>query len=249
MKEMQELLKLNVTVSMDKDIEALSKVIDIIDTSNQAKAKEMLVQIDKKVMEIEEHFWRPIDSPEVYKKLNALALALGDDKKASIYDSKIKLFEANELEFKGRIQDFYGNKVKAIEYYSEALKLVPDHELALPAHEKALKSVDKAKSELGKTAKKLQTDANNPMLWFKHGVAHLNLGEIDKAIECLDKAIEFDPSNPDALARRGTAMESLGDYQGSKKYFEKALEIKSSSMTAKRGLNYADYFLEHKSSG
>lgn len=241
---------MNVTVSMDKDIEALSKVIGIIDTSNRAKAKEMLVQIDKKVLEIEEHFWRPIDSPEVYKKLNALALELSDENKASIYDSKIKLFEANELEFKGRVQDFYGNKVKAIEYYAKALKLVPDHELALPAHEKALKSVDRAKREISQAEKKLQADSDDSKLWYKYGVAHLNLGEVDKAIECLDKAIEFDPSNPDALARRGTAMESLGDYQGSKKYFEKALEIKPSSMTAKRGLNYADYFLEHeKSSG
>jgi len=246
MKEIQELLKLNVTISMDKDIEILTNVLDNIDMSNLTEVKEAFKQINEKVAEIEEHFWRPIDSPEVYEKLKTLALELGDKKKVETYDSKIKLFQANEWEFKGRVQDFFGNKVKAVEYYAEALKLVPDHELALPANEKALKSVDKAKSELTKTADKLKTDTKDPKIWFKHGLAHLNLGEVDKAIECFDKTTELDPSNPDAFARRGTAMESLGDYQGAKKYFKKALEIKATSMIAKRGFNYAEYFLENK---
>jgi tetratricopeptide (TPR) repeat protein len=243
MSQIQELLKFDVTVSMDKDIEILLKAINNIE---KGKTKEMLEQINKKVIEIEEHFWRPIDSPKVYEQLKAIALEVGDQNKAKTYDSKIKLFQANELEFKGRVQDFYGNKAKAVEFYKEALKLVPDHELALPANEKALKSIDKARSELSKTKDRLETDSDDPKSWFKHGIAHLNLGEVDKAIECLDKTIELDPSNPDAFARRGTAMESLGDYQGAKKYFEKALEIKSSSMIAKRGLNYAEYFLENK---
>jgi hypothetical protein len=41
-------------------------------------------------------------------------------------------------------------------------------------------------------------------------------------------------------------MESLGDFQGAKKYFERALAIKATSMIAKRGLNYTEYFLKHK---
>lgn len=165
--------------------------------------------------------------------------------KAGHYRSKIKLFKANDLEFKGRVQDFYGNKASALEYYSKALEFVPDHELANPAHDKVLKRLDKARMELRKIEKKLQIQDEDPRLWFKYGVVLLSLGKVDKAIECFDKVITLDSADPDAFARRGTAMESLGDYSGAKKYFEKALELKPNSMIAKRGLNYAGYFLEH----
>jgi tetratricopeptide (TPR) repeat protein len=246
MTQTQELADLDVSLSMTKDIEVLQKVIGTIDIENREESKKALEQIYKKVAEIEEYFWRPIDSIEVYEKLKALALELGDNEKAAKFDSKIKLFNANELEFKGRVQDFFGNKVKAIEYYEDALELVPDHELAFPAHEKALKSINKAKTDLSQAEKKLEAESADPKLWFKRGVALLYLGKVDEAIDSLDKAIKFDPANPDALAKRGTAMECLGDFEGSKEYFEKALEIKSTSMTAKRGLNYANYFLENK---
>jgi hypothetical protein len=39
-------------------------------------------------------------------------------------------------------------------------------------------------------------------------------------------------------------MESLGEFEEAKIYLQKAQELKPSSMIAKRGLNYADYFLE-----
>ena len=122
--------------------------------------------------------------------------------------------------------------------------MVAVHELAGPAHNKALKSIDKARSEINTIERKMQVHTENPKLWFRLGVAHLNIGEVERAIECFDKTIEMDPSNPDAHARRGTAMESLGDYNGAKKYLERALELKPNSMIAKRGMNYAEYFLE-----
>ena len=93
--------------------------------------------------------------------------------------------------------------------------------------------------------KKLETLTDDPKLWFRCGMVNLNLGDVEKSIECFDKVIELDPANPDAYARRGTAMESLGDYTGAKKFLKKALDLKPTSMIAKRGLNYADYFLEH----
>lgn len=237
-------MDLDVSDSMKRNIEAMFKAMDTVNTANQGEAKEKLEQIHKKALEIEEYFWRPIDSKDVYERLISIANELGDEEKFGHYRYQIKLSEANELEFKGRVQDFYGNKVKAIEYYAQALELVPIHELALPAHNKALKSIEKARPEVVKIEGKIRSTDEDPKLWFKYGVALLNLGEVEKAIESFDKVIELDPSNPDAFARRGTAMESLGDYTGAKKYLEKALELKPSSMIAKRGLNYAEYFLE-----
>ena len=154
---MKELLELDVALGMDRDIEVLLKAINVVDTGNKAAAKEVLKQVHGKVVEIEEYFWRPIDSVEVYERLRTIAHELGDEDKAVTYDSKISLFKANELEFKGRVQDFYGNKTLAVQYYERALKLVPDHELALPAREKALRNIEKAKAEVAKCEKKLES--------------------------------------------------------------------------------------------
>jgi len=244
MKEIRELMDLDVSDSMKRNIEALLSAMDIINMANKSEAKEKLEKIHQKILEIEEYFWRPVDSKGIYEKLISLADELGEKEKSKHYNTQINLSSANELEFKGRVQDFYGNKVKAVEYYAKALELVPIHELALPAHNKALKSIEKARDEIVKIERKVGSNNEDAKLWFKFGVAHLNLGEIERAIECFDKTIELDPSDPDAFARRGTAMESLGDYSGAKKYLEKALELKPTSMLAKRGMNYAEYFLE-----
>ena len=245
MNQLQELVELDVSDSMKRNIDALFRAIDSIETEKQSEAKEKLNRIHDKILEIEEYFWRPVDSQDVYRRLIPIAAQLQEKKKEEHYGFQIRLYEANELEFAGRVQDFYGNKLKALEYYSKALELVPEHELALPGHGKVLKSLEKARAEADKLERKLQTQDDDPKLWFRYGVALLSLGDVNKAIECLDRAIELDPSDPTAWARRGTAMESLGEYEEAKKYFERALELKENSMLAKRGLNYAEYFLEH----
>lgn len=244
MDELKQLMELDVSDSMKRNIRALFSAMDKLDTTKKGEAKEKFEVIHKKVEEIEEYFWRPVDSNDVYKRLISIATELGEEEKSRHYQRQINLSEANDWEFKGRVQDFFGNKIKALEFYTKALELVSDHELAHPAHEKALKSIDKARGEIKKIEKKLQTQEDDPKLWIKYGTALITLGEVEKAIQSFDKAIDLDPSDPDAHARRGTAMESLGDYSKAKKYLEKALELKPNSMIAKRGLNYADYFLE-----
>jgi tetratricopeptide (TPR) repeat protein len=244
MNELQELLDLDVSDSMKCNIDALFKVIETIDVQNKDEAMDKLNQVHTKILEIEEYFWRPVDSEDIYKKLISITQELGDEDKVSHYDYQMRLREANDLEFKGRVQDFYGNKEKALEYYEKALALIPTHELALPARKKTIRSMDKAEAEIPKLAIKLEANKENDKLWFKIAVAHLNMGLVDKAIEYFDKVIELVPTDPDAHARRGTAMESLGDYQGAKKYLERALELKPTSLIAKRGLNYAEYFLQ-----
>ncbi len=246
MNPMQELVELDVSDSMMRNINALFSAMDTIDTKNLRDAKERLDAIHKKVEEIEEYFWRPVDSQEVYERLVQVANELGEKDKSSHYQYQIRLSNANDLEFMGRVQDFYGNKVLAVEYYAKALELIPIHELAGPAHSKAKKSIEKVQHEMAAIEKKLEVHKEDPGLWFKYGMVLLSKGEVKRSIECFDKVIQLDPTNPDAHARRGTAMESLGDYKGAKGFLEKALELKPSSMIAKRGLNYAEYFLEQK---
>lgn len=244
MNELQELMELDVSDSMKSNIEALNKVIDTIDVQKKDEALEKLNQVHTKIREIEEYFWRPVDSEHIYKRLISITRQLGDEDKISHYYYQIKLREANDLEFRGRVQDFYGNKEKAIEFYDKALELIPTHELALPARKKAIKNMEKAEAEVPKLAIKIEANKENDKLWFKIGMAHLSLGLVERAIEYFDKVIQLNPTDPDAHARRGTALESLGDYEGAREYLERALELKPTSMIAKRGLNYAEYFLE-----
>lgn len=250
---MSSLNDLDVTDSMQKNIQIIRDVIGTlgVDLKNpgsvsgdqQQKIRSTIDTIDRKIDEIEDYFWRPLDSPEVYEMLKNLAVVVGQEDKVKKYDLKINRIAANDLEFKGRVQNFFGNNTEALKYYDEALKLAPDHELARTSHEKATKSLSRARDELPKLEKKLIDKPGDVKALLKYGQALLNLNRPEEAIKAFDKLIERDPSNPDGWARRGCAMESLGKYEESKRYFDKALELKPTSTTAKRGKNYALYFL------
>jgi tetratricopeptide (TPR) repeat protein len=232
---MAALDNLDVTDSMKNNIEIIRSVINDlgVDPENpgsvsgeqQQKIKSTIAIIDQKIDEIEDYFWRPLDSPEVYEMLKGLAAAVGQEDKVSKFNKKLNRIAANDLEFKGRVQNFFGNNTEALKYYEQAVELASDHELANTGCEKAKKSLAKARIELPKLEKKIIDKPGDLKTLLKYGL------------------IQLDPTNPDAWAKRGTATESLGKYEESKKYFDKALEIKPSSTTAKRGKNYALYFL------
>jgi tetratricopeptide (TPR) repeat protein len=250
---MTSLKDLDVTDNMQDNIKIIQGVLDdlgintkdpgSIEANKKQQIASILEEIDQKIDEIEDYFWRPLDSPEVYGQLKDLAVAIGKDNKAEKFQNKLNRIEANELEFKGRVQNFYGNNTEALKYYEEALRLAPDHELAGTSREKASKSLSKARENLPKLEKKLVDKPGDIKALMEYGKALLNLNRVEEAITTFDRLIERDPNNPDAWARRGVAMESIGKYEESKKYFDKAMEIKPSSTTAKRGKNYALYFL------
>ena len=250
---MTSLKDLDVTDSMQNNIKIIRSVIDDlgVDPNNpgsvtgalEQKVKSTIDELDKKIDEIEDYFWRPLDSPEIYKMLKSLAAAIGEQDKVKKFDIKLNRIAANDLEFKGRVQNFFGNNTEALKYYEQALGLTSDHELATAGREKAVKSLSKARTELPKLEKKLDDKPGDVKTLFKYALALLNLNRIDDSLKAFDKLLELDPTNPDAWAKRGNATESKGDYEGSKKYFDKALDIKPSSSTAKRGKNYALYFL------
>ena len=250
---MATLENLDVTDSMQNNIKLLQTVIKDLGVDPNApgtvtgdqkvKIITTLNEMDRKIDEIEDYFWRPLDSPEVYEQLKKLAAAVGEDGKVKKFNTKLNRIAANELEFKGRVQNFYGNNTEALKYYDQALELSPDHELASTSREKAFKSLSRAKQDLPKLERKIADKPGDLKALFKYGQALLNLDRAEDAIKAFDKLIERDPSNPDAWARRGTAMLSLGKHEESKRYFNKSLELKPTGTTAKRGKNYALYFL------
>ncbi len=250
---MTSLKDLDVTDNMQNNIKIIQSVLDelgvntkdpaSIEVNKKQQIASILEEIDQKIDEIEDYFWRPLDSPEVYGQLKELAVAIGKENKAEKFQKKLNRIKANELEFKGRVQNFYGNNTEALKYYEEALKLASDHELASTSRNKASKSLAKARENLTKLEHKLADKPGDIKALMEYGKALLNLNRVEDAIKAFDKLIERDPNNSDAWTKRGTALESIGKYEESKKYFDKAMEIKPSSTTAKRGKNYALYFL------
>ncbi len=250
---MTSIEELDVTDSMQNNIKIIRSVINNlgVDPNNpgsvtgdqEQKIKSTIDILDRKIDEIEDYFWRPLDSLEVYEMLKNLAASIGQQDKVKKFDTKLNRIAANDLEFKGRVQNFFGNNTEALKYYEQALELTADHELAGAGRQKASKSLAKAREELPKLEKKNIDKPGDTKVLFKYAQALLNLNRIDEAIKAYDKLLELDPSNPDAWAKRGTATESKGKYEEAKQYFEKALELKPTSTTAKRGNNYALYFL------
>jgi tetratricopeptide (TPR) repeat protein len=251
---MTSLENLDVTLGMGENVRVIMKALsDVgfqrdpsgnVQVSDSSRAKDVLTKIDLKIDEAEDYFWRPLDSPEVYTDLRDLATVLGDTSREQKFEKKINRIKANDLEFKGRIESFYGNQAEAFNFYEKAVSLSPDHPLAVPGKEKASKALDKAKKDKEKYERSTKAKAEDGSFWYKFAVCHLTLGNLDNASDYFDKAIKYSPDNPDAYAKKGTTLQSMKRYEEARPFFEKAQELKPSSMIAKRGLNYITYFTQ-----
>jgi len=244
---MKELEELDVSWSMEKTVSvitaALASAEEMFSMGKKAEAKELFESAVKKVLEAEEYFWRPLDSDEVYLRLKKLSMSFGDNEAAKNWEGRINLRRAREIEFVARVQNFCGNNTLALEYYNQALALVPDFELAKEGKEKAEKSLGKAKREVDLAENMVKKMPSNGDALLKLGMIYLNLNRMDEAIENLKRAVELAKDKEEATMRLGLAYLSAGKYREAKECFEKVLAIKGSSLNAKRGKNYANYFL------
>ena len=242
---MTELSELDVEWNMGKTCEVISKAIAEVEKKGPKGETELLDLIEKKVKEAEEFYWRPLDEPEIYKRLGAIFEDLGKKAEAKKYLAKIQEMEAAKWEFRGRLQNFFGDNKRAAKYYAKALELQPDFPEAKKGLETAKKRLDKADAEI----KKLEsTIANKPGIManvIKLGNCLADKGDLKGATEQFDKVLKAEPNNVDALCRKAHMLESVGNFKDAKPILEKAQEIKPSSLAAKRGLNYANYFIEH----
>ncbi|MCX8174260.1 MAG: tetratricopeptide repeat protein [Thermoplasmata archaeon] len=244
---MKELEELDVSWSMGKTVSVLiaglNEVSNLLSGGRQTEAKNLLDMVSRKVMEAEEYFWRPVDSDEVYTKLKESYAKIGEPQKATEWEKRINLRKAREIEFKARVQNFCGNNTLALEYYSQAVSLAPDFQLAQDGKRKAEKSVLKARREIDVVENLAKKAPGNPETLVKLGVVKLNLNHVNEAIAIFQRALEIARGDADATTRLGLAYLSAGRYTEAKECFEKVLSVKPTSLNAKRGRNYANYFL------
>jgi tetratricopeptide (TPR) repeat protein len=213
---LEELRKLDVTNSMSATAKAINDAIGMLSGDcHLSQDKEILGVINKKLLEVDQAFDRPLDSPETFVKLRDIAKKAGQSDLEGYCQEQVNMLEANDLHFRGYTWLFYGDCVRASEYLKKAANLAPKHPVA---------SVD-----LGKAEKRLAK-------------ALVTMGKLEESLQYFDQALAKDPQSADAMAKKGAALEGLGRYSEAVALFNKALDIKPTSQIAKKGLNLAEYF-------
>ena len=112
----EELKDFDPVYSMAQTVELVGKALKDIDSSEPlSKSDSKMIKLIEEKMDIAEDWYeRPLDSVDIYAKLMEIAELAGELKKAERYRKQMALFEANQVEFLGRQQEFYGNSVEAI---------------------------------------------------------------------------------------------------------------------------------------
>ena len=91
-------------------------------------------------------------------------------------------------------------------------------------------------------------DPNNDEAWNVRGVAKLELGDYQGAIDDCTKAIELNPKNDMAWNNRGSAKYHLSEYQEAITYYKEALRLNPNDEAVRRNLQAAEIaFASHES--
>ena len=121
----------------------------------------------------------------------------------------------------------YGNPEyqEAIEHYTEAIHLDPNHSPAyysrgiayhnLGEHQRAIQDYDKA----------IQLDPDYALAYGIRGSAYFCLGQYQRAVEDLDKAIQLDPTHYRDYYVRSGAYYELGQYERADQDYDTAVEL------------------------
>jgi tetratricopeptide (TPR) repeat protein len=248
---MTDLSSLDVQQNLKETLSALTAAAEGVDQALRsaggklAAAEEATLKvIAQKVAEAEEFFARALDSKALYDLLADIEARVGHEEAAARYAKQGKRFLADELEFKGRKQAFYGDNTAALRFFKEALALTPDHDFALAGAESAKKRIERSTKDLPKL-EKAAAAKNTPKEHLALGAALADLGRLDDAMASFEKAAALDARNPDAWARKGCILHARGKVAEALEMYKKAVEIKPTSMAGRRGVNYATFDLEN----
>jgi tetratricopeptide (TPR) repeat protein len=247
---MTDLKDWDVSNSMKETVRLINVALDSLGKDALAGKQAVLSAAEKaavgvvkaKLKEVEEAFWRPLDSPETFERLAKVAAAIGDAELVAYCRKQKNMVIGTEIHFKGYCQLFYGNAKEAVKHLKQAVELAPDLDVAPKDYETAVKRVAKAEKDLPAISRMMSAKGETAELLQKKAVALMALGSVDEAIKLYDRVIKLDPANPEAWGKRGTALESLGRFDEAVPYLSKALELKPTSITAKRGLGLATYW-------
>ena len=97
-------------------------------------------------------------------------------------------------------------------------------------------------SSIGDNKEKL-SDEDLSMLNFRRGLAYLELGKTDLALEMLEKSIDTDPDNYQAVGALAALYESVGMYEKAEENYKDALDLRPEKAAPEN--NYGRFLCLH----
>ncbi len=142
--------------------------------------------------------------------------------------------------FKGLMSQKEKDYSKAIEHYSNAIKLNPQMVSAYNNRGAAYSDTGAYDCAIEDLNKAITLNSNNAKAHNNRGLAYLSIGAYDRAIEDLNKAIELDPNDAEAYNNRGNAYGGTDEIDHAIKDLNKAIELDPNNAEAynNRGIAY-----------
>ena len=138
------------SIFAQKNLQHVGQVLEIL-TAYQSR---MLDLIDSKIDEAEGYFDRPVDEPGIYVRLVDIGKAAGRDDLVTKFGRRTAQIEAADLEFRARLQAFFGATSRAVEIFQRSVDLTPDFEEAVDGLGRAERRVAKSERTIDKLAAK-----------------------------------------------------------------------------------------------
>jgi len=248
--EMRELADLDPSMSMSRTVEVLQNALNTIPyqegqsltlTGDQSR---MLDLVDNKIDEAEGYFDRPVDEPEIYRRLVDIGMASGRDDLATKFGKRTAQIESNDLEFQARLQAFFGATSRAIVLFENSVDLTPEFQEAVDGLGRAERRVAKSEKNLDKLEGKARAASSSHKAWMDLGQAQADLDDLEAALASFSKAVDLAPTDLAAMCKKGGILAAMGRTEEGKECFEAALAIDAKSLNGKRGLNYTTWLLE-----
>jgi tetratricopeptide (TPR) repeat protein len=249
---MRELTDLDPSMSMSRTVEVLQKALDAIPfqegqsmslSGDQTKVLEL---VDSKIDEAEGYFDRPVDKPEIYQRLVNIGKAAGRDDLVTKFGRRTAQIESADLEFRARLQAFFGATSRAVVLFRQSVDLTPDFQEAVDGMGRAERRVAKSEKNIGKLEGKASATSGSAKAWTDLGQAQADLDDLESALASFTKAVELAPTDIPAICKKGGALAAMGRTGEAKECFETALAIDGNSLNGKRGLNYTTWLLERE---
>jgi lipoprotein NlpI len=166
--------------------------------------------------------------------LDLVEYKVGDTTSTStaIQDAKPK--DADEFNTRGNDYRTAGENDRAIESYSEAIRLNPSHSAAFNGRGAAYRSKGDYDRAIADYDEALKLNPRNHEAFNNRGNAYRIKENYDRAIQDYNEAIRLNPNYPLAFSNRSLAYRSKGDYDRAIQDNDKALRLNPAFVLAYR---------------
>lgn len=151
---------------------------------------------------------------------------------APTQDAKPK--DADGFNTRGNDYRTVGENDRAIESYSEAIRLNPNHSAAFNGRGAAYRSKGDYERAIADYDEALRLNPRNHEAFNNRGNAYRIKGNYDRAIEDLNEAVRLNPNYALAFTNRGIAYRDKGDYDRAIQDQDKAIRLNPSFVVAYR---------------